>query len=124
MDEAELRRLTGMITARMWAVVLVLGLLGAGLMSVGIPLQIGAALLTLAVLVAPPAVIASVAWLVRAPATRIPRWLLWAGGAGTGIGLGWLIAAPGQNTAIIIFALGVWVLVVGILYTAVLSIAR
>ncbi|AGF73459.1 hypothetical protein A605_12315 [Corynebacterium halotolerans YIM 70093 = DSM 44683] len=113
-----------MITARMWTVVLVLGLLGAGLMSVGLPPQIGAALLTLAVLVAPPAVIASLAWLMRAPATRIPRWLLWVGGAGTVLGLGWLIAVPGQNTAIIIFALGVWVLVVGILSMAVLSIAR
>ncbi len=124
MDERQQRQLTGMITRRMWAVAAVLGLAGAGLMAVGLPMQIGAALVTLAILVTPIAVVATAAWWARQPALRIPRWLLWVGGTGTIAGLGWLIADPGHARAIIVFALGVWVLVVGIISTALVSLAR
>ncbi|WIM71841.1 hypothetical protein QP028_09615 [Corynebacterium suedekumii] len=70
MNDHELRRLTGMITLRLWLVLLVVGAVGAGMAWVGI--GIGMALLTLAVLILPIAVVATVAFRFTTPRPR-PR---------------------------------------------------
>lgn len=124
MDEGEQVRLTGMITGRMWLAAAALGVAGAGLIALGLPPQFGATLLTLAILLLPLAVVLTLVWLVRQPATRIPVWLLWIGGVGTGSGLVWLIADPGHVTAMIVFGVGVWLLVAGIMSAALVWVVR
>lgn len=124
MSEDEQIRLTGMITGRLWLAVTALGVAGAGLIALGLPLQFGATLLTLAILLLPVAVVVALAWIARHPATRIPAWLLIFGGVGTGGGLVWLIADPGHMVAMVVFGVGAWLLVVGIMAAALVWLGR
>lgn len=124
MNDHELRRLTGMITFRLWLVLLVVGAVGAGMAWVGI--GIGMALLTLAVLILPIAVVATVAFASRRPAPVLARWLLWAGLTLTVGGLAWLLIQWGQAgmMAVIIFAVGIWLVVVGLIATVAVAVLR
>lgn len=124
MNDHELRRLTGMITFRLWLVLLVVGAVGAGMAWVGI--GIGMALLTLAVLILPIAVVATVAFASRRPAPVLARWLLWAGIALTVVGLAWLLIQWGRAgmMAVIIFAVGIWFVVVGLIATVAVAVLR
>ncbi|MFC6147639.1 hypothetical protein [Corynebacterium nasicanis] len=107
------RRLTGLIALRLWAVVLVVGAAAAGLLWLGV--GFGMALATIAVLSAPIALVASVAFACRRPAPTLPRWLTWLGGTASLLGFGWLLLSPGEVPAILTLAVGVWLLVVGII---------
>lgn len=122
MNDHELRRLTGMITLRLWLVLLVVGAVGAGMAWVGI----GMALLALAVLILPIAVVATVAFASRRPAPVLARWLLWAGIALTVGGLAWLLIQWGRAgmIAVIIFAVGIWLAVVGLIATVAVAVLR
>lgn len=124
MNDHELRRLTGMITFRLWLVLLVVGAVGAGMAWVGI--GIGMALLTLAVLILPIAVVATVAFASRRPAPVLARWLLWAGLTLTVVGLAWLLIQWGQAgmIAVITFAVGIWLVVVGLIATVAVAVLR
>ena len=124
MNDHELRRLTGMITLRLWLVLLVVGAVGAGMAWVGI--GIGMALLTLAVLILPIAVVATLGWAFRRPAPVLARWLLWAGIALTVGGLAWLLIQWGRAgmMAVIIFAVGIWLVVVGLIATVAVAVLR
>ncbi|QGU05565.1 hypothetical protein [Corynebacterium comes] len=113
MEIAALRRLTGMIADRLWLVAFVLGAVGGGLVWLGV--RLGLALVTIAILIVPVAVVAVFARLLRQPADRIPRWLTVLGGSGSVTGLVWLIVSPGHVPAILILAVGVWLLIVGII---------
>lgn len=113
MERGTLVRLTGMIAGRLWLVALVSGAVGGGLVWLGV--RLGPALATLAILIVPPAVVSTTAWLALRPATVLPRWLSGIGAAGTVAGTGWLLIAPGHVPAILILAVGVWLLVVGLI---------
>lgn len=113
MDIAALRRLTGMVAGRLWLAALVTGVLGGGLMWLGV--RLGLALATMAALIVPLAGVTTVAWLLRLPADRVPRWLTLLGGSGSVTGLMWLLISPGHVPAIVILAIGVWLLVVGLI---------
>ncbi|MDO5512041.1 hypothetical protein [Corynebacterium sp.] len=107
------RRLTGPIALRLWIVVIVLGAAGAGLLWLGV--GFGMALVTIAVLSAPLAVVASVAWILRRRATVLPGWIFWLGVVGAAAGFVWLLVTPGEVPAILTLAIGVWLLVVGLI---------
>ena len=113
MDPTVSRRLTGMIAARLWLVSLVAGACGWGLVWFG--LRPGAVLVTLASLLLPLAVVVTLARLLRQPAVSVPRWLVWIGGTGSATGLVGLLLSPGQVPAILLLAVGVWLLVVGLI---------
>lgn len=113
------RQLTGHIALRLWLVVVLVGAAGLGLMWLGV--RLGLALATIAILAAPIAVVSTVAWVTRRKATVIPRWLLWLGVAGTAVGFGWLILQPGEVPAILTLAVGVWLLVVGLISSVVVG---
>lgn len=122
MDAPGLRRLTRMITIRLWLVVVVVGAVGIGFYY--LQMSLGPVLVTLAVLIVPLAVVFTLAWILRRPANQVPRWLAWLGATGTVVGLGWLLFSPGHVPAIVIFALGVWLLVVGIISSVITANAR
>ena len=124
MNDHELRRLTGMITLRLWVVLIVVGGIGAGMARVGI--GIGMALLTLAVLILPIAVVATLGWVSRRPAPTLARWVLWTGIALTVVGLAWLLIQWGQAgmVAVIAFAVGIWLVVVGLIATVAVAVLR
>lgn len=107
------RRLTGPIALRLWVVVLAVGAAGVGLLWLGVGL--GMALVTIAVLSAPLALVATVAFAFRRPARVLPRWLLRLGVAGSAVGFVWLLVTPGEVPAIVTLAIGVWLLVVGLI---------
>ena len=124
MNDHELRRLTGMITLRLWLVLLVVGAVGAGMAWVGV--GIGMALLTLAVLILPIAVVSTLGWALRRPAPVLARWLLRTGIALTVGGLAWLLIQWGQAgmIAVITFAVGIWLVVVGLIATVAVAVLR
>lgn len=122
MDAPGLRRLTGMITLRLWLVAVVVGAVGIGLYY--LHMSLGPVLVTLATLIVPLAVVFTLAWILRCPADQVPRWLTWLGAVGAVAGLGWLLVSPGHVSAIVIFALGVWLLVVGIISSVITASAR
>lgn len=107
------RRLTGPIALRLWIVVLVAGAAGLGLLWLGA--GVGMALVTIAVLSAPVALVSTVAFACRRPALVLPRWLTVLGGVGTVGGFGWLLVEPGAVPATLALAVGVWLLVVGLI---------
>lgn len=106
-------RLTGPIALRLWIVVLVVGAAGLGLLWLGT--GFGMVLATIAILAAPVALVATVASASRRPALVLPRWLTVLGGLGTAVGFGWLLVQPGEVPAILTLAVGVWLLVVGLI---------
>lgn len=122
MDHKVLVRLTGMITLRLWVAALVTGALGGGLVLLGV--RLGLALVTMGVLLVPVAVVTTCAWILRRPAVVVPRWLTWLGGAGAAAGLAWLLISPGEVPAILVLAIGVWLLVVGLISGAVVGRVR
>ncbi|NLA57211.1 MAG: hypothetical protein GX859_13145 [Corynebacterium humireducens] len=107
------RRLTGPIALRLWIVVLVAGAAGLGLLWLGA--GVGMALVTIAVLSAPVALVSTVAFAFRRPALVLPRWLTVPGALGTVVGFGWLLVEPGAVPAVLALAVGVWLLVVGLI---------
>lgn len=119
MEHDVLVRLTGMITLRLWVAALVTGLFGAGLVLLGVSL--GLALVTMGVLLVPVTVVTTCAWLLRRPAVVVPRWLTLLGGVGAAVGLVWLLISPGEVPAILVLAVGVWLLVVGLISQAVVG---
>jgi len=116
------RRLTGPIALRLWAVVLVVGAAGVGLLWLGVGL--GMALVTIAVLSAPLAMVATVAFACRRPALVLPRWFLGLGAAGSAAGFVWLLVTPGEVPAILTLAIGVWLLVVGLIASVAVGVVR
>lgn len=119
MDPTTLRRLTGMIAARLWLVAVLAAALGGLLVWLGV--RFGLALATIAVLVAPIAVVTTFARLLRQPANRVPRWLAALGAVGSVGGLLWVLLSPGDPPAIITFAVGVWLLVAGLVASVLVS---
>ncbi len=113
------RRLTGPIALRLWIVVLVVGGAGLGLLWLGA--GAGMALVTIAILAAPVALVSTVAVVFRRPALILPRWLTVLGGLGSAVGLGWLLVQPGTVPAILSLAVGVWLLVVGLISSVVVG---
>ncbi|RSZ65118.1 hypothetical protein EAH68_02960 [Corynebacterium hylobatis] len=122
MERDLLVRLTGMITLRLWAAALVTGALGGGLVLLGV--RLGLALVTMGVLLVPVAAVTTCAWFLRRPAAAVPRWLTWLGGVGSAAGLVWLLISPGEVPAILVLAVGVWLLVVGLIAQAVFGRMR
>lgn len=122
MEHATLVRLTGMIAGRLWLVALATGAIGGVLVWLGV--RLGLALATIAVLVVPLAVVATAARLLRRPADRVPPWLVWLGGTGSAVGLAWLLVTPGHVPAILALAVGVWLLVVGIIAAVAVGAVR
>jgi drug/metabolite transporter superfamily protein YnfA len=121
-DRRALVRLTGMITLRLWVTALVTGLLGGGLVWLGA--RPGLALMTVGALLVPVAVVTTLARLLRQPADTVPRWLTLFGGVGSAVGLVWLLVSPGHVPAIPVFAVGVWLLVVGLISAALVGRVR
>lgn len=113
MNPVELRRLTGMIAGRLWLTAVVTGVAGGGLVWLGI--RLGLALVTIAVLIVPIAAVTTLAWMLRRRAVAVPRWLTAVGAAGSAAGLVWLLASPGHVPAILVLAVGVWLLIVGLI---------
>ncbi|HHU67341.1 hypothetical protein [Corynebacterium sp.] len=107
------RRLTGPIALRLWIVVLVAGAAGLGLLWLGA--GVGMALVTIAILAAPVALVSTVAFAFRRPALVLPRWLTVLGGLGVVVGFGWLLVERGAVPATLALAVGVWLLVVGLI---------
>lgn len=122
MEHKVLVRLTGMIALRLWAAALLTGALGGGLTWLGVGL--GMALVTMGILLVPVAMVTTLAWCLRQPAVVVPRWLTWLGGAGSAVGLVWLLISPGEVPAILALAVGVWLLVVGLISRAVVGRVR
>ncbi|MCS5479663.1 hypothetical protein NYP18_08330 [Corynebacterium sp. YIM 101645] len=122
MEHDVLVRLTDMITLRLWVAALVTGALGGGLMLLGV--RPGLALVTMGVLLVPVAIVTTCACLLRRPADTVPRWLTWLGGAGSAAGLVGLLISPGQVPAILMLAVGVWLLIVGLIAQVVVGRLR
>lgn len=122
MEHDVLVRLTGMVTLRLWAAALITGILGGGLAWFGI--RLGLALVTISSLLVPVAAVTTGSWLLRRPAVVVPRWLTWLGGSASAVGLVWLLISPGAVPAILALAVGVWLLVVGLISGAVVDRAR
>lgn len=122
MDRSALVRLTGMVALRLWVAALVTGLLGGGLVWLGA--RPGLALVTVGVLLVPVAVVTTLAGLLRWPADTVPRRLTLFGGVGSAAGLAWLLISPGHVPAVLVFAVGMWLLVVGLISAVLVGRAR
>ncbi|WIM67375.1 hypothetical protein QP027_09745 [Corynebacterium breve] len=121
MNQNHPRSATGAITWRLWTVVILFGALAALLLYLQIPAVIGGSLATIASLTAPIAIIMTVAWILGLPARVIPKVILWLGVVGCVVGVGGLIMSPGQPVLIVVFALGVWLLLVGLIASLVVA---
>lgn len=113
LDDQQLRRLSGIIAWRLTLAAAVLGAVGGAFLY--FRLGFGMIPMTLALLMLPLIVVLVLAWVLRVPANRIPRPMTWVGGLGAVVGVAWLIISPGHILAIVIFALGVWLFVVGLI---------
>lgn len=113
LDDQQLRRLSGIIAWRLTLAAAVLGAVGGAFLY--FRLGFGMIPMTLALLMLPLIVVLVLAWVLRVPANRIPRPMAWVGGLGVVVGVAWLIISPGHIPAIVIFALGVWLFVVGLI---------
>lgn len=113
LDDQQLRRLSGIIAWRLTLAAAVLGAVGGAFLY--FRLGFGMIPMTLALLMLPLIVVLVLAWVLRVPANRIPRPMTWVGGLGVVVGVAWLIISPGHIPAIVIFALGVWLFVVGLI---------
>ncbi|WJY64370.1 hypothetical protein CATRI_11605 [Corynebacterium atrinae] len=113
LDDQQLRRLSGIIAWRLTLAAAVLGTVGGAFLY--FRLGFGMIPMTLALLMVPLIVVLVLAWVLRIPANRVPRPMTWLGGVGTVVGVAWLIISPGHIPAILVFALGVWLFVVGLI---------
>lgn len=115
LDADNMRKLTGLMALRLWVVVIVCALVAGLFLITRLPSFVGATLVTIAGLALPIAVVVSVCWVLRRPATSIPRILVWMGAimlVGAIVGL---IIWPGTVWLMIAALLGVWLLLVGII---------
>lgn len=111
---AQLRRLTWVITFRLWIVVAVTGAVGWLFLQWVVLRALGATMATICALTLPVAVVCLLAGLLCQPAVHLPRWLLTAGAVGSPVLLVWLLLEP-LRWAMVGLALAVWLLVVGLI---------
>lgn len=114
LDVASMRRLTGAMALRLWVVVIVCAIMAGLFLISRLPTFLGGTMVTIAGLALPIALVTSICWVLRRPAQSIPRILLWLGVIGLVGGIIGLIIWQGTAWLMIVAALGVWLLLVGI----------
>ncbi|MGP6174647.1 hypothetical protein [Corynebacterium sp. A21] len=120
---AQQRGLTWSIAFRLWIVVAVTGVVGWLFLQWVVLLALGATMATLCALTLPIAVITLLAALLRQPAARLPRWMLFTGAAGSPVLVVLLLIDPAP-WAMIALSLAVWLLVVGAIAAVVQQMFR
>lgn len=114
LDAANMRRLTGHMAVRLWVVVIVCALVAGLFLITRLPTFLGGTMVTIAGLALPIALVVTVCWALRRPAKSIPRILLWMGAVMLVGGIIGLIIWQGTAWLMVAAALGVWLLLVGI----------
>lgn len=121
LDAGNMRKLTGLMALRSWVVVIVCALVAGLFLITRLPTFLGATMVTIAGLALPIAIVMSICWVLRLPATAIPRILLWMGVIMLVGGIVSLIIWQGTAWLMVTATLGVWLLLVGVVATLLVS---
>ncbi|WBT08422.1 hypothetical protein PAB09_11200 [Corynebacterium sp. SCR221107] len=108
--------LTGQIAWRLWLVVAVTGAIAAGFYAAGLAMAVAAPLITIAGLAAPLALLCTICWALRIRAGLLPKLLRYIGGGAIIVAVIGLIIARGEPALIVTAALGVWFMLVGLVF--------
>ncbi|MGD7001479.1 hypothetical protein [Corynebacterium halotolerans] len=123
MELADRRALTRSLTWRLLLVTVLTFAAGAGFLQFGPLMELGVIMLTLSALCMPVAVLCLAGVALRAPADRLPRWLLLTGAVSSPVLFTWvLLGAP--DWVVVALAATVWLLVVGVIAGVALAVLR